>query len=227
MKKRIISIVLIIAMSFALWVPSTALTQEQRNHKFVLNDVLTILKHLSGVAPLNISQRALYNVTNSPGVGMTDVLEILKHLAGAASVFGPARTPTPATHAAEVVRLVNVERAKAGLSPLSATNNQLNNAAMKRADEIRVDYRSDHSRPDGRAWSTVLPEFNVSYRAAGENIAQGQSSPQEVVTAWMNSPGHRRNIMNPDFTHIGVGVAQGTGTRGDIRWSWVQLFIRV
>ncbi len=138
----------------------------------------------------------------------------------------PTTTPTPttqpsnssdvSTYANQVLQLVNQERAKAGLSALT-TNSSLTNAANKRAKETVQSF--SHTRPDGTSFSTVLKEFNISYRAAGENIAYGQKTPQEVVTGWMNSPGHRANILNANFSKIGIGVYKSNGV---IYWS--QLF---
>lgn len=119
----------------------------------------------------------------------------------------------------EVVDLVNAERAKEGLSPLSVNTN-VQAAAMVRAKECEQVF--SHTRPDGSSFSTALKEQNVSYKSAGENIAWGQKSPEEVMNAWMNSSGHRANIMNPNFTTIGVGYyenANGTDY-------WCQLFTR-
>lgn len=117
-----------------------------------------------------------------------------------------------------VVELVNIERAKEGLAPLSVDLN-VQAAAQIRALEIETSF--SHTRPNGSSFSTALKEQNVSYRTAGENIAWGQRSPEEVVIGWMNSPGHRANIMNSGFTKIGVGYHQNT--RGTNYWS--QLFI--
>ena len=115
----------------------------------------------------------------------------------------------------EVLRLVNVERAKEGLSPLEYYfPGQA--AADIRAKEI--DTKFDHERPDGTMCVTALDEQGITYYHAGENIAKGFSTPQEVVNAWMNSPGHRANILSGDFNYIIVGVYK-TG--------WVQLFIGI
>ena len=119
----------------------------------------------------------------------------------------------------EVVDLVNAERAKEGLAPL-AIDTKVQAAAQVRAKEC--EQRFSHTRPNGTSFATALKEQNVSYRSAGENIAWGQKTPKEVVTAWMNSPGHRANIMNVSFTTIGVGYyenARGTDY-------WCQLFTR-
>ncbi len=120
------------------------------------------------------------------------------------------------SYADQVLQLVNQERAKAGLSALT-TNTTLKAAADLRAQETVQSF--SHTRPNGTTFSTVLKEYGISYRTAGENIAYGQRTPQEVVTAWMNSPGHRANIMNASFGKIGIGVYQKNGV---IYWS--QLF---
>jgi len=119
----------------------------------------------------------------------------------------------------EIVSLVNAERAKEGLSPLTI-NVQVQAAAQVRAKECEQSF--SHTRPNGTSFTTALKEQNVSYRSAGENIAWGQRSPEAVMKAWMNSSGHRANIMNPNFTTIGVGYYQNVnGTN-----YWCQLFTR-
>lgn len=120
-------------------------------------------------------------------------------------------------YAEEVVRLVNQERGKMGLKPVTMTAN-VKAAAQVRAKEIQTSF--SHTRPDGRNFQTALQEQNVSFRGNGENIAWGQKSPEQVMSVWMNSEGHRKNIMNPNFTTIGVGYAQSAnGTN-----YWTQLF---
>lgn len=134
----------------------------------------------------------------------------------------PTQTQLPETQALsgsnanQVLQLVNQERAKAGLSALAA-NGTLTNAANKRATEIVSVF--DHTRPNGSSFFTVLEEHGVSMTTAGENIAYGQRSPSEVVTAWMNSPGHAANILSGKFGKLGVGVYETNGTI-----YWVQLF---
>lgn len=119
----------------------------------------------------------------------------------------------------EVVDLVNAERAKEGLSPLTI-DTKVQAAAQVRAVECEQSF--SHTRPNGSSFATALKEQNVSYLSAGENIAWGQRSPQAVMDAWMNSKGHRANIMDPNFTTIGVGYYQNAnGTN-----YWCQLFTR-
>lgn len=127
----------------------------------------------------------------------------------------PAPEAPESDYASEVVRLVNIERANYGLSPLTMTQN-LNNAATVRANEIVTSF--SHTRPNGTSCFTVLSELGISYNACGENIAAGQRTPEEVVTAWMNSEGHRANILNSSFNKIGVGVVESSSGYG-IYWS--------
>ena len=118
----------------------------------------------------------------------------------------------------EILQLVNQERKAIGLSPLSSGNAKLTSAAQKRAGEQVIVF--SHTRPDGSKWSTVLSENGIKYTTAGENVAYGQKSAKEVMTAWMNSSGHRANILNADFSEIGIGVYYKNGT-----YYWSQLFI--
>ena len=120
----------------------------------------------------------------------------------------------------EVVRLVNVERAKVGLKELSFNAELSNVTTLKSQDMINKNYFS-HTSPTYGSPFDMMKKFNISYRAAGENIAKGQKTPAEVVTAWMNSKGHRENILNSKYTEIGVGVAKDS--KGTLYWT--QMFI--
>jgi len=121
-------------------------------------------------------------------------------------------------YAKEVVSLVNKERKKAGLNPVSIDEDVMY-ASYIRAKEIVNKF--SHTRPDGSSCFTVLGQYNISYWAAGENIAMGYVSPKDVMTGWMNSPGHKANILTGSFTHMGVGCYEVNGY-----YYWVQLFIR-
>lgn len=121
----------------------------------------------------------------------------------------------------EVIRLVNVERAKVGLKPLSENVKLSKVARIKSQDMINKKYFSHYSPTYGSPFD-MMKKFGIRFRAAGENIAMGQKTPKEVMNAWMNSAGHRRNILNPNFTQIGVGVAKDS--KG--RLYWTQMFIR-
>ncbi|MGO0884066.1 CAP domain-containing protein [Clostridioides difficile] len=120
----------------------------------------------------------------------------------------------------EVVDLVNVERSKAGLNPLTLDADVSNVATKKSQDMIDNNYFAHNSPTYGSPFD-MLKKFGISYKTAGENIAMGQKTPKEVVNAWMNSEGHRKNILNPNYSKIGVGVAQKSG--GSIYWT--QIFV--
>lgn len=124
---------------------------------------------------------------------------------------------TVSAYAQEVARLVNIERAAAGLAPLRL-DETLCAAAQRRAEEIDISF--SHTRPNGSSSFSVLKEFGFTYRAVGENIAKGSPTPQRVVDGWMNSAGHRANILHERFTTLGVGVYEdAAGTM-----HWVQIF---
>ncbi|MBO7396062.1 MAG: hypothetical protein J6U16_08110 [Ruminococcus sp.] len=141
--------------------------------------------------------------------------------AQAASVSAPTFTEQTMTlsaselsdYANEVAVLVNKERSARGLAPLRVLP-KLQSAAQRRADEITQKF--DHVRPNGASCFSVIEEFGLDYYYIGENIAAGQTSPERVMTAWMNSEGHRNNILDPEFMYIGVGVTQKGNT---IYWS--------
>lgn len=112
---------------------------------------------------------------------------------------------TAYAYGVRITELVNEHRAAAGLQPV-AYSAELSKPAQTRAYEIEKSF--SHTRPDGRYFTTALTDAGISYGYAGENIAWGQRSPEEVVTAWMNSPGHRANILHKSFTKLGVGYWQ-------------------
>jgi len=120
----------------------------------------------------------------------------------------------------QVVELVNVERSKNGLSPLTI-NKQVSNVAQIKSEDMRDKNYFNHTSPTYGSPFQMLKQFNVSYSYAGENIAKGQKTAQAVVNAWMNSEGHRANILNKNFTQIGVGYA----TKGSTTY-WTQMFIK-
>lgn len=119
----------------------------------------------------------------------------------------------------EVLRLTNAARIAEGLNPLSVFPT-LQQAANRRASEVDFRYHSygqfSHDRPDGSKYYTVLAEFGLEYYMVAENIACLQTSPAEVMTDWMNSPGHRKNILTAELVHGGMAW-QGDG--------WEQLFL--
>ncbi len=122
----------------------------------------------------------------------------------------------------EVLRLVNQHRMGIGLTPLSVFR-ELQDTASLRAQEIYVDYRPDHTRPDGRICWTAYQECEVLYHYSAENIASGQTTAASVMNSWLHSPGHRRNIESPHSVHIGVGHYYGTRPAAG-KHNWTQDF---
>ena len=117
----------------------------------------------------------------------------------------------------EVVRLVNEARAKNGLKELTY-NWELSRVARYKSQDMKDLGYFSHTSPTYGSPFQMMKSFGISYRTAGENIAKGYASPEAVVNAWMNSPGHRANILNSTYTHIGVGfVSSGN--------YWTQMFI--
>ena len=119
----------------------------------------------------------------------------------------------------KVVELTNAERAKYGLAALKIYNPLMKVAHAKSQDMAANNYFS-HTSPTYGSPFDQIKAAGITYRAAGENIAQGQQTPEQVVQAWMNSEGHRANILNASFTHIGVGYVENGNY-------WTQQFIQL
>ncbi|MBQ7795021.1 MAG: hypothetical protein IJ374_00460 [Lachnospiraceae bacterium] len=117
----------------------------------------------------------------------------------------------------QVVDLVNAERTKAGVALLTATP-ELNNAAGIRAEEISTLF--SHDRPNGTRYRTVLDDNAISYRGCGENVASGYRTPEEVVSGWMGSDGHKENLLKADYTSIGIGYYKDSNGYS----YWAQIF---
>ncbi|KYD31211.1 hypothetical protein B4113_0470 [Geobacillus sp. B4113_201601] len=147
-----------------------------------------------------------------------------------ANMQAPAKTPATApktgtqkttglnAYEQQVVELTNKERAKYGLPPLQV-DLALSKVAREKSRDMAVNNYFSHNSPTYGSPFEMMKKFGISYTAAGENIAKGQRTPQEVVNAWMNSEGHRANILNKNFTHIGVGFEENG-------YIWTQQFIR-
>lgn len=122
--------------------------------------------------------------------------------------------------AEKVVELTNAERAKYGLKPLKF-NQELAQVARLKSQDMAANNYFDHYSPTYGSPFEMMNQFGIQYSYAGENIAAGQRTPEEVVQAWMNSPGHRANMLNEHFTQIGVGFVKG----GAYQYYWTQMFI--
>ncbi|MCA1027284.1 CAP domain-containing protein [Cytobacillus kochii] len=117
----------------------------------------------------------------------------------------------------QVLDLTNKERANAGL-PALKLDVELSKVAREKSRDMQAKGYFDHNSPTYGSPFDMMKQFGISYTSAGENIAQGQQTPEEVVQAWMNSQGHRENILNSSYTHLGVGYVENGNY-------WTQMFI--
>lgn len=121
--------------------------------------------------------------------------------------------------AAEVLKLVNEERSKAGLAGLKS-DDKLNKLAQLKAQDMAEKGYFSHTSPTYGSAFDMMKEYGVSYKTAGENIAKGQRTSESVMRSWMNSQGHRANILNSGYSRLGVGYA--VDAKGNTYW--VQMF---
>lgn len=145
--------------------------------------------------------------------GAAGAVHLDRPVQGSSSVSAGIQSSSAAS---KVVRLTNSARSQNGYAAL-IEDGALSEAAAVRAREIARSF--SHTRPSGASFSSALSESGVSYLRAGENIASGQKSASEVVNAWMNSPGHRANILNSSYSRIGSASVNIDGTL-----YWVQIF---
>lgn len=156
-------------------------------------------------------------------VGVSEIIQANKQIPNPNLIYPgqllniPEPDSTVANYEAEVVRLVNEIRQQYGLSPLTE-NWELSRVARFKSQDMKDRGYFDHTSPTYGSPFQMMKDFGLSYRTAGENIAMGYRTPEAVVNGWMNSSGHRANILNPSFKQIGVGyVAQGN--------YWTQMFM--
>ena len=200
MKKRISSMLLALVLAFAMTVPAFAAT----THTVAAGDTMWKLavKYQVGTSEIIAANPQIKNANLIyPG----DVLTI------------PTLDTSVRAYEQEVIRLTNLERAKYGLKPLTE-DWELSRVARYKSQDMHDRRYFDHTSPTYGTPFQMMKAFGLSYRSAGENIAMGYRTPQAVVTGWMNSSGHRANILNSSYTKIGIGyVANGN--------YWTQQFI--
>lgn len=121
----------------------------------------------------------------------------------------------------QVLQIVNQERSKQGLQPLTL-NWELSRVAKIKSQDMRDRNYFNHQSPTYGSPFDMMRNFGISYKSAGENIAAGQRTPQEVMNSWMNSSGHRANILSSSYTQLGIGYVAG----GSYGTYWTQMFIR-
>lgn len=167
----------------------------------------------------------LWKISRKLQVGLSEIIEANPQLSNPDLIYPNQKINIPILRKAksvegQVIDLTNQERQKNGLSPLQL-DWQLSRVARYKSRNMRdVGYFSHRSPTYGSPFD-MMKSFNIEYSQAAENIAAGQTSAEQVVREWMDSPGHRKNILTGSYTHIGVGYAKG----GSYGTYWTQMFI--
>lgn len=169
---------------------------------------------------------SLWKIAVKYQVGLSELRAANPKITNPALIYPGQKITVPSMDAVkaqenEVIRLVNVERSKRGLPALKANWELARVARYKSQDMINKNYFS-HTSPTYGSPFAMMESFGIRYTSAGENIAYGQQTPQEVMNAWMNSTGHRNNILSSSFSEIGVGLAKN---KNGVCY-WTQMFIR-
>lgn len=169
---------------------------------------------------------SMWKIAEKYQVGVSEIISSNPQITNPSMIYPGQKLTVPTMQGiksleSQVVKLVNAERAKQGLQPLTE-NWQLSRVARYKSADMAAKNYFSHTSPTYGSPFRMMESFGIKYSSAGENIAYGQKTPQQVMTAWMNSPGHKANIMSPSYTQIGVGYATNkSGTP-----YWTQMFIR-
>lgn len=165
----------------------------------------------------------LWKIANQYQVGLSEIKSANPQIKNYDLIYPgqkiniPTLDPTVTDYEQEVIRLVNEIRAKNGLKAL-AYDWELARVARYKSQDMKDNRYFSHTSPVYGSPFQMIRDFGLSFRSAGENIAKGYATPQAVVDGWMNSSGHRANILNASFTHIGVGYVSGGHY-------WTQMFL--
>ena len=175
---------------------------------------LTLLfPHVSSAASAYtvMSGDTLWKIAVKTKTGITELISANPQIPNINMIYVGQKinVPTNAQQSVEkqVITLVNQERAKAGL-PALKEDWELSRVAKYKSQDMHDNRYFDHNSPTYGSPFEMMKSFGIHYSYAGENIAQGQRSAQEVMNAWMNSSGHRANILSKNFTYIGVGYVE-------------------
>lgn len=235
MKNRFAKIMLALVMLLVMAVPAQAFAAEKSYNFNTLNfgnfSLADFNKYLTSFDDNAFAAPTATPAQTQPSYTVPKTTAAPAQPADKATAAAPAKeTQTaqaaPASSAygsyeQQVVDLVNKERAAVGL-PALKVNTKLAAVAEKKAEDLRDKNYFDHQSPTYGSPFDMMKQFGISYTSAGENIAKGQKTPADVMNGWMNSPGHKANILNSSYTEIGVGyVTDSNGTT-----YWVQHFIR-
>ena len=197
--KKLCTIFMAAILIASLFIPSASAVSNNLSHTVVKGDTM-------------------WKLAVKYQVGVSEIIKANSHIANPGQVLSiPQLDTTVTAFENEVIRLVNKIRQENGLKSLSANWELFRVARYKSQDMVDNRYFAHNSPVYGTPFQ-MIKSFGISYRTAGENIAYGYKTPQAVVDGWMNSSGHRANILNSSYTQIGVGyVANGN--------YWTQMFI--
>ena len=171
-----------------------------------------------------VSGDTMWKISVKYEVGLSEIISVNSHISNSALIYPGQIINIPNTDSAvleyenEVIRLVNEIRVQNGLNKLT-TDWELSRVARYKSQDMKDNNYFSHTSPVYGSPFEMIKNFGISYKSAGENIAKGQKTPQAVVTGWMNSSGHRANILNKSYTKIGVGYVKNGNY-------WTQMFIR-
>jgi len=201
MKKFIATIICVLSF---LVIPTISASAATVNHTVVKGD-------------------SMWKIAVKYKVGLSEIINANPQIKNPALIYPnqvltiPLTDVTVTSYEQQVADLVNAERAKAGLSALKL-NWELSRVARIKSQDMHDKKYFAHQSPTYGSPFDMMKKFGITYRTAGENIAQGYATPQAVMTGWMNSPGHKANILNASFTQIGVGYFKDGNY-------WTQMFI--
>ncbi|UOQ46517.1 SafA/ExsA family spore coat assembly protein [Halobacillus salinarum] len=168
---------------------------------------------------------SLWKISKRYQIGLSEIINANPQIANPDLIYPGQKVTVPLKKQVksieqQVIDLTNQERTSRGL-PALKEDWQLSRVARYKARDMASNGYFSHTSPTYGSPFQMMSDFNISYRSAAENIAAGQRTAQEVVNGWMNSSGHRKNILNRNLTHIGVGYAKG----GSYGTYWSQMFI--
>jgi uncharacterized YkwD family protein/spore coat assembly protein SafA len=194
---------------------------------FAVSAVLLLALSITGISAATthtvVSGDSLWKIAVRYEVGLSEIKAANPQIKNYDLIYPgqtihiPTQDATVQRYEQEVIRLVNEIRAENGL-PALTYNWELSRVARYKSQDMKDNRYFSHTSPVYGSPFEMMRSFGIAYRSAGENIARGYATPQAVVNGWMNSSGHRANILNASFTQIGVGyVAEGN--------YWTQMFI--
>jgi uncharacterized YkwD family protein/spore coat assembly protein SafA len=220
--------IIIFGIMFKIMLKGAVIMKNKRKIAAILALVIIAGARASGagaIAHTVVKGDTMWKIAVRYQIGLSEIIAANGHIANPALIYPGDTLYIPTIDEVksieqQVVDLVNAERAKAGLSALKVNWELARVARYKSQDMIDNNYFS-HTSPVYGSPFDMIKSFGLTYRAAGENIAMGQRSAKEVMQGWMNSSGHRANILNESFNEIGVGVAQNSSGQ----YYWTQQFL--